>query len=34
VYAVDPDALMEEQLSPELLFDDGELASGELEGGF
>jgi ribonuclease HII len=34
VYAVDPDALMEEELSPELLFDDGELASGELEGGF
>src|ERR1700677_2946195 len=34
VYAVDPDALMEEQLSPELLFDDGELLDGELEGGF
>jgi ribonuclease HII len=34
VYAVDPDALMEEQLSPELLFDDGELLEVELEDGF
>jgi ribonuclease HII len=31
VRAVDPDALMEEQLSPELLFDDTELLDGELE---
>jgi hypothetical protein len=32
---VDPDSLMEEQLSPELLFDDGELLDGALlEDGF
>jgi ribonuclease HII len=31
VRAVDPDALMEDQLSPELLFDDTELLDGELE---
>jgi ribonuclease HII len=28
VRAVDPDALVEDQLSPELLFDDGELEEG------
>jgi ribonuclease HII len=34
VRAVDPDALVEDQLSPELLFDDVDLLDGELEEGY
>jgi ribonuclease HII len=34
VRAVDPDALVEDQLSAELLFDDVDLMDGELEEGY